>query len=95
MRDLTERVRSVAEERAEYRASKAAAIPKDESLRLIKELQRQMKDAASRLEFEKAALLRDQIIELRRYLEDESLPEWERIRQWEERRRTPGRGSRA
>jgi excinuclease ABC subunit B len=47
---------------------------------LISELEKQMRGAAARLEFEKAALLRDQIFELRRGLEDESLPEWERVR---------------
>jgi hypothetical protein len=32
------------------------------------------------LEFEKAALPRDQILELRKQLEDAEVPEWERIR---------------
>jgi excinuclease ABC subunit B len=35
-------------------------------LRLIKDLESQMKVAAKNLEFEKAALLRDRIIELRK-----------------------------
>jgi excinuclease ABC subunit B len=78
IRDLTERVRAVAEQQAPYNV--AADIPKNELQRLIGELEKQMKDAAGRLEFEKAALLRDQIVELRRGLEDESLPEWERVR---------------
>ncbi|MBC7232063.1 MAG: excinuclease ABC subunit UvrB [Chloroflexi bacterium] len=78
IRDLTDRVRVVAEPRAEYVVSKD--IPKDELLRLIHELEKQMKAAAAQLEFEKAALLRDQIIELRRGLEDETIPEWERVR---------------
>jgi excinuclease ABC subunit B len=43
-------------------------MPKDELARLIKELERQMKEAARNLEFEKAAALRDQIFELRRDL---------------------------
>ena len=43
-----------------------AGIPKDEALRLIKVLEFQMREAAKQLEFEKAAQLRDQIIELRR-----------------------------
>jgi excinuclease ABC subunit B len=51
---------------------------------LIDELEKQMKAAAANLEFEKAALLRDQIFELRRQLEDDGLPEWERI--WKESR---------
>ncbi len=43
-----------------------ASIPKDEALRLIKDLESQMRAAAKQLEFEKAAQLRDQIIEIRR-----------------------------
>ncbi|MFL5690980.1 MAG: helicase-related protein, partial [Ktedonobacteraceae bacterium] len=43
-----------------------AGIPKDEALRLIKDLESQMRAAAKQLEFEKAAQLRDQIIEVRR-----------------------------
>ncbi len=87
IRDLTDRVRAAAEERAEYHVK--TDIPKDESLRLIKELEKQMKTAATSLEFEKAAILRDQIIELRRSLEDENVPEWERIRRREEGPRRP------
>jgi excinuclease ABC subunit B len=86
VRDLTDRVRAsevataLAEERAEYRVP--AAMPKHELARLIKELERQMKAAAQALEFEKAALLRDQIFDLRRELSDmeEDVPEWERVR---------------
>ncbi len=43
-----------------------AGIPKDEALRLIKDLESQMRSAAKQLDFEKAAQLRDQIIEVRR-----------------------------
>ncbi|MCS7040118.1 MAG: helicase-related protein, partial [Anaerolineae bacterium] len=57
------------------------ALPRGERLRLIKELEKQMQEAARRLEFEQAAVLRDQIIELRRSLhDDEDLPAWERIK---------------
>jgi excinuclease ABC subunit B len=83
VRDLTDRVRMVAEEKPEYRVGE---IPRAEALRLIKELEKQMKAAAAELEFEKAAVLRDQIIELRRNLEDEDVPEWERIWRLEQRR---------
>jgi excinuclease ABC subunit B len=62
--DLTERLHVMAEERGEYRVT-PAQLPKDELERLLKELEKQMKQAAQQLEFEKAALLRDQIIELR------------------------------
>jgi len=47
-------------------AAALARIPKDEALRLIKDLESQMRAAAKQLEFEKAAQLRDQIIEMRR-----------------------------
>ena len=70
IKDITDRVRAVAEEQAGYAAGGKpgiiAEIPRDELLRMVKELESQMKAAARDLEFEKAALLRDQIIELRR-----------------------------
>jgi excinuclease ABC subunit B len=74
IRDLTDRVRKVAEERAVYRTG---PIPKDEIARLIKDLESQMKKAAQNLEFERAALLRDQIVDLRRELvgDEEGLKE--------------------
>ena len=52
----------------------------DELNRIIKELEKQMKEAAQQLEFEKAALLRDQIFELRQTLveTDKSIPEWQK-----------------
>ncbi len=78
IRDLTDRVHTVAEEQGQYLV--AHDIPKDQLMRLIKELEQQMKAAAAELEFEKAALLRDQIFELRRGLEDPNIPEWERVR---------------
>ncbi len=62
IRDITERVRTVAETRVPYVATPVA---KEDIARLIKELEAQMKTAARNLEFEKAALLRDRIIELR------------------------------
>ena len=42
---------------------------RDELLRMVKDLESQMKKSAKDLEFEKASLLRDQIIELRRIME--------------------------
>jgi excinuclease ABC subunit B len=62
IRDITERVRLVAEARTPYVATPVA---REDIARLIKELESQMKTAARNLEFEKAALLRDRIIELR------------------------------
>ncbi len=49
-------------------ATAVAGIPKDEALRLLKDLEFQMRNAAKQLEFEKAAQLRDQIIEIRRLM---------------------------
>jgi excinuclease ABC subunit B len=68
IRDINERIRQVAEAREEYVAG--TPIPKDELARLIKELESQMKAAAKDMEFEKAALLRDQVVELRRQQAD-------------------------
>ena len=63
IKDITERVRKVAENRTPYLA---APVAKEDVTRLIKELEAQMKTAARNLEFEKAALLRDRIVELRK-----------------------------
>ena len=80
VRDLTDRVRKVAEERTAYVVS--PEMPKDELARLIKELEKQMKAAAAELEFEKAAVLRDQIFELRQQMKEmDTRPEWEKIRE--------------
>jgi len=63
IKDITERVKVVAETRTPY---VAAPISREDMARLIKELQGQMKAAARNLEFEKAALLRDRIVELKK-----------------------------
>jgi len=74
IRDLSDRMRAVAEEETQYsagnsRAGVIAELPRDELARMIKDLESQMKKAARDLEFEKAALVRDQIVELRRIIE--------------------------
>ena len=63
--DITERVKAVAETRATYMVDQGD-MPKDDLLRLIKDLESQMKTAARAMEYEKAALLRDQITDLRK-----------------------------
>ena len=63
VKDITERVQAVAETRAPYTAT---SISREEVLQLIKQLESDMKTAARNLEFEKAALIRDRIIELRK-----------------------------
>lgn len=71
VQDLTDRVRSMQKQQEEAEAAETvspADMPVDEVTSLIKELEVEMKNAAKQLEFEKAALLRDQIIELRQVL---------------------------
>jgi excinuclease ABC subunit B len=73
IRDLTDRMRVMADEKVEYiteDGSKAPALdpimmPRDELAKLIKNIEKEMKEAAKDLEFERAAQLRDQLIELR------------------------------
>jgi excinuclease ABC subunit B len=65
IRDINDRVKQVAEQKDEYNVGD---IPREEIARLIKDFEKQMKDAAKNLEFEKAALLRDRVVELRREL---------------------------
>ncbi len=66
IRDITERVKAVAETRAAY--TYEAPTTREDTMRLVKDLEMQMKQAAKALEFEKAALIRDRIIELRKEL---------------------------
>ncbi|MDQ2655671.1 MAG: excinuclease ABC subunit UvrB [Chloroflexota bacterium] len=72
IKDITERIKAVAEEQVGYSAGGGgkpgviSELPREELVRMVKELESQMKTAARDLEFEKAALLRDQIVELRR-----------------------------
>ncbi|MEE8442208.1 MAG: excinuclease ABC subunit UvrB [Dehalococcoidia bacterium] len=69
IRDITDRVKRVAETRAVYTTYRD--LPKDDLLRVVKDLESQMRLAAKSLEFEKAALLRDEIVELRKVLAGE------------------------
>jgi len=68
VKDITTRIRQVAETKTPYVTP--AALPKNDLVRLVKDLERQMKTAARDLEFEKAALLRDQVVDLRKVLVD-------------------------
>jgi excinuclease ABC subunit B len=84
IRDLTDQVAAeytMAERKAEYQHFSPSEMPKDELSRLIKELEKQMRSAAEKLEFERAAALRDQIYELRQVMADkEDLPPWKRAK---------------
>ena len=64
--DITERIKSTVETITPSLMDQD--IPKDDLLRLIKDCELRMKAAARDMEFEKAALLRDQIIDMRRVL---------------------------
>jgi excinuclease ABC subunit B len=98
IKDLTDRVRQVAEESGAYAAAgdgKAggviAELPKDELARLVKDLEVQMKQAAKMLEFEKAGVLRDQIIELRKIMEGDPLAAMTRVVELDGARPAAGR----
>jgi excinuclease ABC subunit B len=78
IRDLSDSVRSVAEERQEYAVG--SDIPRDELARIVKDLEGQMKNAARNLEFERAAALRDQVVEMRRRLQERPEPASQRPR---------------
>ncbi len=86
IRDLTDQVRHVAEEVAPYDAAPSrGALParrgagREQLARLVKDLEKQMKQAARDLEFERAAVLRDEIVSIRHELAGDSvddLPQW-------------------
>jgi excinuclease ABC subunit B len=83
--DITERLanpQGVAEKRGSYKVGEQGSImPLNEIKRLIAELDVQMKQAAKELAFEQAAVLRDQILDLRKLLAEESnLPPWQKAR---------------
>lgn len=83
VRDITDSLtpRAVAEARGEYRTRETTGLPKGEIKRAISELEAQMKEAAKNLEFEKAAVIRDQIYELRAILAEEpGVKPWEKVR---------------
>jgi len=84
VRDLTEEISSqrVGEEKGEYKLKQGSdSFSKQELKRIIAELDKQMKEAAKNLEFEKAAMLRDQVFEMRGILAEESnLPPWQKIK---------------
>jgi excinuclease ABC subunit B len=84
IRDLTDglslEARAVAERQAKYDV-KGSGLPRGELQKIIAELEKQMKEAAKNLEFEKAAALRDEMYELKTILaEEENLKPWERLK---------------
>jgi excinuclease ABC subunit B len=82
--DITERLSehaSVSDSQSEYHAGESRVkLPEGEIQRLLKETEQKMKSAAEALEYERAAVLRDQIYELRMLLaEDSNLPPWKKV----------------
>jgi excinuclease ABC subunit B len=74
--------RTLGESKADYRADKQGdATSRRELERVISELEKQMKEAAKNLEFEKAAALRDEMYELKALIaNDGNLKPWERLK---------------
>ena len=76
IRDLTDRMKVMAEDQAEYSVDgvdetggfNLAALSPDDLVKQIAALEEEMQEAAQELEFERAASLRDQVIELRQAL---------------------------
>ena len=72
--------KAVSEAKGQYK-TKADGMPRGEMRKIVDEVEKQMKEAAKNLEFERAAALRDELYELKNILaEDESLKPWERIK---------------
>jgi excinuclease ABC subunit B len=81
--DLTEEFsqKAVSEMQGEYKVKDKSAIPRNELKQIIHEMEKQMREAAKNLEFERAAALRDELFDLKSLLaEDEGLKPWERIK---------------
>ena len=70
IRDITERVKSVVEP-SRNDLINGLELPKEDLIRLIKDLELQMKSASKDLEFEKAAIVRDQILDLKKIVAEE------------------------
>jgi len=68
VKEITAHARQLADTKTPH--VKPATLPKNDLARLVKDLEKQMKKAARELEFEKAALLRDQVVDLRKVLVD-------------------------
>ncbi len=84
IRDLTDQLteHAVAESRPDYKAGKRGDVTSRKDLeRVVAELEKQMKEAARELQFERAAALRDEMYELKSLLaSDESLKPWEKLK---------------
>ncbi len=66
VRDILDLVGTPAEGAAE--ALRAERVPRDVAMAMASDIERKMREAAANLEFEKAAALRDELVELRRQI---------------------------
>jgi excinuclease ABC subunit B len=72
--------KAIGEEKAQYKTA-ADGMPRGELRKIVDEVEKQMREAAKNLEFERAAAFRDELYDLKTLLaEDESLKPWERIK---------------
>jgi excinuclease ABC subunit B len=79
--DLTEEMTAKPGDGAKGGSKSKSDLPRNELRQIVHEMEKQMKEAAKNLEFEKAAALRDELYELKSLLaEDENLKPWERIK---------------
>jgi excinuclease ABC subunit B len=73
--------KAIGEAKGEYKVNSISGMPRNELRQIVHELEKNMKEAAKNLEFERAAALRDELYQLKNLLaEDESLKPWERIK---------------
>lgn len=81
--DLSERLTTssaISDAKQDFRDTKRR-LPKNELKHALAQLEKEMKEAAKNLEFEKAAELRDQVYEMRGLLADlEDVPPWKRAK---------------
>jgi excinuclease ABC subunit B len=73
VRDITERLRAGASAEPKTEEGTGPGLSRAEAERVARDLEREMRAAAQNLEFEKAAALRDQLFELRGFLEVEKV----------------------
>ena len=85
IRDLTDQfsAKGIAETKGEYKTSNKNrdVTTRSELVKVIEEMEKQMREAARNLEFERAAALRDEMYELKSVLaDDQNLKPWERLK---------------
>jgi excinuclease ABC subunit B len=85
IRDLTDSLsaKGVAESRPDYRpeGKHKDVTSRNELMKVINELEKQMKEAAKNMEYERAAALRDEMYELKSVMADDvALKPWEKIK---------------